>query len=237
MPPTQPVDPMAWGDYPRPSLAVDVTVLTTEPTERGPELALLVLRRATTAYQGKWDIPGAFVLERERLVDAVRRVLRDKAGLTGLDPHQLEVFDDPERDERGWVVSVAFTVAVPYAALQPAIGTDSAVRLARVTVTGDEAEPLRLTLPDGQPRLMFDHDEMVALAVVEMQERYRSEPDPDRLLGVDEFTLSELYDTHQAVSGGDEHRDTFRRRVEPHLIRVGTRRLPVGRPAQLYRHP
>ena len=38
---------------------------------------------------------------RERLADAVKRSLREMAGVRGLRPRQLHVFDDPNRDARG----------------------------------------------------------------------------------------------------------------------------------------
>ena len=65
MPPTQPREQPSWDDFARPSLAVDVTVLTVEHATEGPRLGLLVIRRATTAHKGRWDIPGAFVADRE----------------------------------------------------------------------------------------------------------------------------------------------------------------------------
>ncbi|NCD20790.1 MAG: NUDIX hydrolase, partial [Actinobacteria bacterium] len=94
-------------DYPRPSVAVDVAVLTVVPGEelspsrRWSEpgiLAVLVHRLPT----GEWALPGTFLHEGERLADAVARALHDKLGLDGVTPHQLRVFDDPTRDPRGW---------------------------------------------------------------------------------------------------------------------------------------
>ena len=41
------------------------------------------------------------------LADAVDRSLRDKANVRGLHPRQLHVFDALDRDDRGWVLSVA----------------------------------------------------------------------------------------------------------------------------------
>lgn len=236
MAPTQASEPPSWDDFPRPSLAVDVTVLTVERGTERPRLALLVIRRETSAHQGAWDIPGAFVQERERLGHAVDRVLRDKAGVTGLVPRQLGVFDEPDRDDRGWVVSVAYTVSVPFSRLQPALGRN--VRLAPLHVSTDNGgagEPrVRVALPSSQKHLPFDHDEIVRRAVEDLQERYRRTPDPDRLVESDEFTLTELYAIHSLINAGEEHRDTFRRRVEPRLSEVGVRRLAVGRPAKLY---
>jgi hypothetical protein len=52
---------------------------------------------------------------------AVTRSLTQKAGVTGSHPTQLAVFDDPPRDERGWVLSVAHLAVIPYGALTGAL--------------------------------------------------------------------------------------------------------------------
>ena len=89
------------ADYPRPSVAVDTALLTLDP-----EQGLVVLQVRRNDEPG-WALPGTFLHEGERLADAVKRSLRDKAGVRGLHPRQLHVFDDPNRDDRGWVLSVA----------------------------------------------------------------------------------------------------------------------------------
>src|SRR4051794_40670200 len=89
------------ADYPRPSVAVDTAVLTLDP-EQG--LVVLEVRRP---HEAGWALPGTFLHEGEVLAQAVDRSLRVKANVRGLHPRQLHVFDDPNRDDRGWVLSVA----------------------------------------------------------------------------------------------------------------------------------
>src|SRR5215469_6518494 len=90
------------ADYPRPSVAVDTALLTVLPGEK--HLSVLQVQRPEPPG---WALPGTFLREGERLIDAVRRSLQDKAGVEGMSPRQLQVFDDPHRDSRGWVLSVA----------------------------------------------------------------------------------------------------------------------------------
>jgi 8-oxo-dGTP diphosphatase len=79
-------------------------------------------------------MPGTFLHQGERLADAVTRSLIQKAGVTGGHPAQLAVFDDPHRDERGWVLSVGHVAVIPYAALAGALPADpDRVRLAPVS--------------------------------------------------------------------------------------------------------
>lgn len=200
-------------DYERPSVAVDTAVLTLDET--GTELQVLQVRRQET--QG-WALPGTFLHTGERLSDAVERSLREKAGVSGLRPRQLRVFDAPGRDDRGWVLSVGHTAAVMRAQL-------------------DSRAPTRTRLmPVRRPgRLVYDHPDIIAAAADDMRQRYRERPDPDGLLG-DEFTLRDLLLAHQAVAGPGLQRDTFRRAMSPGLEPTGAViQGGRGRPAELFR--
>ena len=197
-------------DYPRPSVAVDAAVLTL--TDAG--LAVLQVRRQDG---GGWSLPGTFLHEGERLIDAVQRALRTKAGVEGLRPRQLGVFDDPHRDDRGWVLSVAHADLVPPAQLEARERLWT--RVVPVTAPG---------------RLPYDHAEIIRRAVSDARRRYAEHPDPDHLLP-ETFTLRELRLVHEAVAGHPLQRDTFRRAVEPLLVPTGATvvRGP-GRPAELF---
>jgi ADP-ribose pyrophosphatase YjhB (NUDIX family) len=235
--------------FPRPSLAVDVAVMTVAPAawlHPGAEpdtwsLAVLLLRRSEAPDAGRWSLPGSFVRERERLSDAVLRTLADKCGLEALAPRQLHVFDDPGRDDRGWVISVAHIEVVPADSLAHVLEDD------RLTLAGIAPTPAtqsvasrgsaQMVNPPGRQRtLPFDHDEIVRLAVSDLRDRYRVAPDPDGLVP-EPFTLLELRRTHEAVLGEALQKDTFRRQMAPHLRELdemsdGT----VGRPARLFEH-
>jgi 8-oxo-dGTP diphosphatase len=205
-------------DYPRPSVAVDTAVLTV-PT--GGELSVVVI----TAGQGANDdaesaldrLPGTFLHPMETLADAVRRSLRMKAGINGLRPRQLHVFDEPERDPRGWVLSVAHADTVPAEQLDT---RSTAARLEPVA---------ELT------SLAYGHSEIVKLAVEQLREHYLATPDPASLLRA-KFTLRELHALHETVAGTTLQRDTFRRAMVPHLIATGDRSSGrMGKPAELFR--
>ena len=213
------------SDYPHPSVAVDVALLSVVWQERRGQLAVLVHRRD----DGDWSLPGTFLRMPERLSEAALRALRDKVGVTGESPRQLHVFDELDRDPRGRVLSVAHVDLVPQQRLNARAGT--AVALA--PLLGD---PPRAQLPDGSPHLTFDHDQVVEHAVEWARVAYDASPDPHRLLG-EQFTLYELRRVHEAVLGPDTpQKDTFRRRMETQLVETGRWSSgSVGRPARLYR--
>src|SRR6185437_6946350 len=134
------------ADYPRPSVAVDTALLTVLPGS--DHISVLQVWRPDDA---DWALPGTFLHENERLIDAVQRSLRDKAGVTGMSPRQLQVFDDPQRDTRGWVLSVAHVDLVAAPRLE--------CRLSDRT---------RFVPADGCGPLPYDHEQIIERAMSEV---------------------------------------------------------------------
>lgn len=198
----------ALADYPHPSVAVDVALLSVVD-ER---LVVLLHRRE----EARWALPGTFVRIDETLEQAALRVLREKVAVIGERPEQLRVFDALHRDDRGRVMSVAHVDLVPPSRL---VGADG-----------------RLEPVDALPGpLAFDHDAIVEASVSWARAEYRDRPDPRRLVS-DEFTLLELQRVHEAVLGRRLQKDTFRRQMIDQLDGTGTlSRGTVGKPARLYR--
>jgi ADP-ribose pyrophosphatase YjhB (NUDIX family) len=193
-------------EYPRPSLAVDVAVLTVD------EGCLSVVVVSSRHGEG---LPGTFIHPGEMLKTAANRALAEKAGIVGLDFHQLAVFDEPDRDPRGWVLSVAHSAIIR----RDKLPDDVQLRPAR--------KP--------RPKLVFDHDAIVDLAVADLENRYEAELDPGQLLDP-EFTLLELRRLYETIYGFDIEKDTFRRRVISALDETGrTTTASGGRPAQLFK--
>lgn len=196
-------------DYPRPSLAVDVAVLTVVDAR----LHVLVVE---SPHDGL-ALPGTFVHPDERTHDAAERALRTKAGVEDVQMHQLAIFDEPTRDYRGWVMSMAYGTALARDRLP-----GNAVL---VGVTGGE--------PDQS--LAWDHERMVRLAVADLRARYADEVDPDNLIG-HQFTVLELRHLYEAVYENPLPKDTFRRQVSDGLDSTGKVSSSAGgRPAELYR--
>ena len=208
------------SDYPRPSVAVDAALLTVVPGEDC--LSVLQVRRAEGPDgnpSAGWGLPGTFLHEGELLLDAVQRCLREKAGVDGTRPRQLHVFDKPNRDDRGWVLSVAHMDVV-----RPEL------------LSGRIDEKTRIVPADDLCILPYDHTAIIRQAVRTVRASYELAPDPERLLA-EPFTILQLRLMHEAVVGRPFQRDTFRRLMEPQLVGTGrTTAGARGRPAELFRH-
>jgi ADP-ribose pyrophosphatase YjhB (NUDIX family) len=208
--------------YPRPNVAIDLALLTVMPSMHAvlPGTLGVLIQRRTEVPHG-WALPGRFLRKRQTVRDGVADVLRVELGLPPFDvaPQLVRVFDDPDRDERAWTLSLAHAVTRRYEDVAEARGDIVAVDL-RGNVAG------------GQP-LLFDHDMIVRKATAALRQRYELHPDPDGLLGQD-FTLGELRSVHEAVLGERLRRDTFNRRMVDQLGRTARARSAGGRPAIVY---
>jgi ADP-ribose pyrophosphatase YjhB (NUDIX family) len=205
-------------DYPRPSVATDVAVLTVTP-EPQPRLAVLTVSGAPGAATGRRALPGTFLHPGEELMDAALRGLRDKLGLVGRRPVQLRVFDAPERDFRGWVLSVAHVDVLRFDAVAGLLDGEG-------TVTASPVDDL--------PPMAFDHGDIVRVAVEHVRSAHGERPDPFGLLG-ERMTLLQLQRLHEAVLGRPLVKDTFRRRMQALLLPVEERQEGVvGKPARLW---
>jgi 8-oxo-dGTP diphosphatase len=95
-------------DYPRIDVTVDVVALT----EVDGETQLLVVRRGSPPFEGRWAFPGGYLEVDEDLAPAAARELQEETGIA-LEPdrlRQLGAYGAPDRDPRGRTVSVAFLV-------------------------------------------------------------------------------------------------------------------------------
>jgi 8-oxo-dGTP diphosphatase len=139
-------------EYPRPALTVDVAIVTREAKPR-----VLLIRRKKDPFALSWAMPGGFVDENERLVDAARRELLEETGVTVADLEQLYTAGDPGRDPRGWTVSVVYLAQVNLDALKP--------------VAADDADAVGWFALDNLPALAFDHAMILARVRVRLSDR------------------------------------------------------------------
>lgn len=224
--------------FPRPSVAVDVVLLTV----RDGGLWAILARRHEHPHRGRWALPGSFLHIDESLDAAAARVLESKVGLTGIFTEQLYTFGAPGRDPRTRVVAVAYYALVEPAKLDRAVAArkDAELRLAplRVAWPGETGGPVQaLDHQDHELPLAFDHAEILGTAVKRIRGKLDYAPIGFELLS-DAFSLRDLRLVHEAILGRALNKDSFRRRILERglVVPTGQRAAGVGhRPPELYR--
>ena len=204
-------------DYPKPSVTVDVVIITL----RDDELQVLLVKRDLAPYRGRWAVPGGFVQLNESLEAAARRELREETGVADVYLEQLYTFGDPGRDPRGRVISVA------YIALAPA---------PLMVQAGSDAREAKWWPVSELPALAFDHDKILQYALTRLRYKIEYSAVGFRLLP-ERFTLSELQKAYEIILGEPLDKRNFRRRIEEADVIEPTDdfRTGEGRPARLYR--
>jgi len=139
-------------EYARPAFTVDTVVFA------GPASArkVLLVKRGAEPFRGCWALPGGFVDEGERPLDAARRELAEETGLIWEGAFaQLGTWGDPGRDPRGWTVSAVYLADIGLAELR--------------VVAGDDAAEAAWHFYDELPaKLAFDHREIIEAALVRL---------------------------------------------------------------------
>ena len=224
--------------YPRPSLAVDVVLLTV----REDGIWAVLGRRDQHPHRGSWALPGTFVRIDESLEAAAERVLRSKVGIANVFTEQLYTFGSPNRDPRTRVVSVTYYALVEAATLERAVSSrdDADLRLARLEVpwVGETGGSVAALDPDdARLALAFDHAEILGVAVKRIRGKLDYAPIGFELLPAS-FSLRDLRLVHEAILGRPLNKDSFRRRILDRelVVPTGERAAGVGhRPPELYR--
>jgi len=185
------------------------------------ELSVLLGKTAPeSSFPGKWALIGGLVLNDETADCSATRHLRDKAGIDDIYKEQLYTFSALDRDPRGRVVSVA------YVALTNSDVQDRSK--ARVETKWCPVSSL--------PKLAYDHDEIVRVAIERLRSRLEYTTVVQFLLP-DQFTLSDLQKAYEAIIGKEVDKRNFRKKILAAEVLKDTgkqRKEGTMRPAELY---
>ena len=205
--------------FEHPSVTADIALFTV----RQRALQVLLVRRKDWPFAGLWALPGGFVRPGESLEDAARRELAEETGVRDVLLKQLRVFSDPKRDPRTWVITVAYTALVASDALALQAGTDAA-----------EAAWFAAHAPP-QP-LAFDHSEILDHAVASLRARLDADLQIAAALLPRRFTLSEMQEVYEIISGRALDKRNFRKWVlsTGALAVTAEEKRGAHRPALLY---
>lgn len=179
--------------YERPALAVDCVVFGLDD-----DLKVLLIQRALEPFVGRWALPGGFVRMDETLDEAARRELSEETGISRVYLEQLYTFSDIDRDPRERVVSVAYCALVKL--------SDH-----RVKAATDAREAAWFSVVD-LPKLSFDHDKIVAMALTRLKGKVVYQPIGFELLPP-KFTLSQLQHLYEVILEKELDKRNFRKKV------------------------
>lgn len=222
----------------------DIVIFTVTSAERAGkakkslpkrELELMLIRRSHWPFEGCWALPGGFTQEDETVHACAARELKEETGVVAAHLDYFNVYSEPGRDPRGWMISHAFVALVHEETLKERQAASDAADVRLFPVE----EALRL-------ELAFDHRRIIEDALAYIRREMLTTTIARQFLP-EEFTISELYQVIQTVVPEFEELN-FTRKVtstqsrkgiiEEALDAEGKRKLSnrySQRAAQLYR--
>lgn len=209
----------------QPRLGVSIVILALGPAsgEGGSRLWMPLVRRVRQPYQDMWALPGGDVRADATLEASAFEALESTTDLHPRYLEQLYTFGGPGRSGTGLpMVSVVYWALAAQDEAQ-AMGERDNVRW----------------FPEGAlPPLAFDHRRIIDYALERLRTKVDYSDVATRLLGPT-FTLRQLHDVHEAISGRPIDLANFRRKALAggELEDTGDkRREGRQRPAAVYRY-
>jgi len=192
------------------------------------ELCVLLTQRAFEPFLGAWALPGMYISKDQTSREALELTLIQK---TGISTSQIELieqpyaFDAPQRDPRGYAVTIAY------------------IGLARDVMPGvhrgadDKIQNPHFTSLAKLPKLAYDHMSIVQFAHNRLKILAASSNVLAGLLPRT-FTLLQLQSAYEAVLSRKLDKRNFRKKIQSlGLIETTgeSSREGAHRPAQVYR--
>lgn len=163
------------------------------------KLHVLLIKQKFGLMKDKWVLVGGFVKNNEALKDAVARELKEEAGIKVNYLEQLYTFgDNINRDPRMRVISVSYFGLVNSSKLKLTADTD--------------AEDARWFTIDEVPKLGYDHQSILKVALERLRNKLKYEPIGFDLLDK-EFPFSDLENLYCTILEKDIDRRNFRKKI------------------------
>jgi len=149
----------------------------------GFKIKLLLVQRGLEPEKNKWSLMGGFIQPSESPDDAANRILELRTGLKNVYMEQFHVFGRPDRDPVERTLSVAYFALIDIHKYEKQLS--------------EEYHPEWFLLNE-MPELIFDHAEMVRLALRQLRYKAALHPLLFQLLP-EKFTIPQLQALYEGV--------------------------------------
>lgn len=249
-------------DYEKMSITTDITLFSVSDIVQSnyrrknkKSFSILLVKRDTAPFMGKYCIPGGFLSLDEKLLDSAKRVLFTEANIEDVYLEQFHTFSDIDRDVRGRVLSVSFLGLIDKNkianALKPnasfydlevieeedkmilTFHLDGASFTAKVRKRVDDYKIISFEEIENTA-IAFDHLKIIATSI-EYLKQYIKQKDIIYHLLPKEFTLKELQLVYESILGKKLIDSVFRRGIKDKVLPTDSFKNDGGhRPSRLY---
>lgn len=184
---------MKYSNQTRILVAVDSIVFGFD----GTEYKLLLIQRGFAPEKEKWSLMGGFVQPEESLDEAAARILKSLTGLQDIYLEEMQAFSRPHRDPIERVIAVTYVALIDIEKYQQQINDDFHARWF----------PMKEL-----PKLIFDHQEMVEIALNKLRYKAAFHPILFELLP-EKFTLPQLQTMYEGLYNTKLDKRNFTRKL------------------------
>jgi 8-oxo-dGTP diphosphatase len=161
-------------------------------------LDILLVKHAEGIIEGRWALPGGFILHHESVDDAAKRLLGSLSGISNIYLEQLRAFGNPDRYPVRRVVTIAYFALV----------NEQHYSL----IPGFTASDVNWFNIHEIPDLPYDHNSILKFGFEHLKHKVRHEPIGFNLLP-EKFTLLQLQELYEAILETKLDKSNFRRKI------------------------
>lgn len=221
--------------------------------------SILLVKRETYPFKGKWCLPGGFVKLEEDLDTSAKRILNDEANIHDLYLEQLYTFGNPKRDPRMRIVSTSYMALIDKNQLKDHISNNAS--WFHVSVLEDQ-DTIHISLENGQEEisiqlrkilknpttndytyeviknesLAFDHALVLATGISRLKNKIEYTDIVFNMMP-EYFTLGELQQVYEIILGKKLLDPAFRRIIKNKVEKTNKMKTGEGhRPSVLFRY-
>ncbi len=161
-------------------------------------LEVLLIKRKVSPEEGKWALPGGFILQDENIDDSALRILEETSNVKNIYLEQVHTFGKVERYPGRRVITISY-----FALINPDKHT---------LKPGSETKEVKWFPVKKLPEMPFDHLEILGTALKTLRQLVRHKPVGFELLP-SKFTLTQLQSLYESIYDLKFDKRNFRKRI------------------------
>lgn len=255
------------SDYPSFAVETDVLVFGISSFDDSnykkldsKKMSVLLVKRDTYPFKGKWCIPGGFVGVDEALDDAPKRILKTETGVDNIYIEQLYTFGAVDRDPRMRIVCTSYMALIDKDRLKRQLNKNAC--WFDVVNIDEENNVVKITLSNGYEDISFSilkklrelttdrysffvkdnkdlafDNPLVILSGIERLKNKLEYTDIVFNMMPEYFTLGELQKVYELILGKKLLDPAFRRIIADKVVQTDEYRTGEGhRPSRLFKY-
>lgn len=255
------------ADYPSFAVETDILVFGISSVDDSnykkldtKKMSILLVKRSTFPFKGKWCLPGGFVGIDEDLDDAPKRILKRETGLDNIYLEQLYTFGEVKRDPRMRVVLASYIALIDKDRLTKKL--DESTSWFDIVDIEEKDGTVKIVLENGLEKIDFTIKKTLRelttdrYSFVSLDNKYLAFDNPLTILsGIerlknkieytdivfnmmpDYFTLGELQKVYEVILGKKLLDPAFRRIIANKVVQTNEYKTGEGhRPSRLFKY-